>query len=242
MILLLGGTAEARALAELLQDQGREFISSLAGRVARPRLPVGPVRIGGFGGVDGLVGYLAELQIDLVIDATHPFAEGMSRNAVTACTASGVPLVRLERPGWGSEPGAERWHWVDSHDQAAALTAELGTRPWLTVGRQSLDRFVGPLAEHPSLVRVVDPPAITLPPAWTLLTSRGPYSITSERELIDRHHADVVVTKDSGGDYTRAKLTVADQLGLPVVVVRRAPAPAGVTSFTDPAALLAALG
>jgi precorrin-6A/cobalt-precorrin-6A reductase len=236
MILLLGGTAEARELAVLLQAEGLRFVSSLAGRVTQPRLPVGAVQIGGFGGVRGLRAYLAEQRVDAVIDATHPFAEGMSRNAAEACAVDAIPLLRLERPGWSSAAGADTWHWVGDHDEAAASAAKLGKRPFLTVGRQALGRFVGPLAAHHTVARVVDAPSAALPAPWTLILSRGPYSVESEQAVFDEHQIDVLVTKDSGGTYTWPKMHVAAERGIPVVIVRRSSPAAGVPTVSDPAA------
>ncbi len=235
-MLILGGTAEARDLAVLLQERGLRFSSSLAGRVARPRLPVGEVRVGGFGGIDGLRRHLTEAGVAAVVDATHPFAAGISANAAAACAAAEVPLLRLERPGWAAAPGADGWHWVDDHDEAAATASRVGRRPFLTIGRQSLDRFVGPLAEHHALVRVVDPPEVELPASWRLLLNRGPYSVEGERELFADHGVDVLVTKDSGGGHTWSKMAVADELGVPIVVVRRPGSAPGVHVVADAAA------
>lgn len=239
MILVLGGTAEARALARLLDADRLAFTTSLAGRVARPRLPVGEVRVGGFGGVEGLRDHLRSTGTRAVVDATHPFAATISAHAAEACWAAGVPLLRLERPGWSSHPDAGRWHWVDDHDTAAHTTAELGRRPFLTIGRQSLHRFTGPLADHAALVRVVDPPEQDLPPTWTVRLSRGPYDHDAERALVREHGVDVVVTKDSGGAHTVAKLDVAAELGLPVVIVRRPAGPEGIETVGDAEAVLA---
>lgn len=232
-VLVLGGTAEARTLAERLDRAGRPVVSSLAGRVRRPRMPVGETRIGGFGGVAGLARYLREERVTAVVDATHPFAAAISTNALHACADVGVPLLRLARPGWSAEAGAGRWHWVADHDAAAEAAASLGSRVLLTTGRQRLGAFLGPLARHAVVVRVVDPVEEDLPCGWRLLQDRGPYVLAGERRLMQEHRTEVLVTKDSGGAYTRAKLDAADALGVEVVVVRRPDSPQGIPAVSD---------
>lgn len=236
MILILGGTAEARELAAELHTRGISITSSLAGRVSRPRLPAGPVRIGGFGGPERLAAWLAEHGARAVIDATHPFAERISTSAAAACGAAAVPLLRLERPGWREGPG-DRWTWVGSLAEAAAEVPRLGRRVLLTTGRQGLSAFAG-VGEAWFLIRCVDPPAGPLPPSHQVILDRGPYTLAGELALIERHAIDLLVTKDSGGGHTRAKLDAAAARGLPAIVVRRPPRPAAEAVATVAEAVL----
>jgi precorrin-6A/cobalt-precorrin-6A reductase len=221
-VLVLGGTGEARRLATALVEAGADVLSSLAGRVADPVLPPGRVRIGGFGGVEGLAEALAE--VDAVVDATHPFAAGMTANAAAAAAATGRPLLRLQRPGWTAGPGDD-WRWVASLAEAAAAVAGREA-VFLTTGRQGLAAFAGLAGEV--LVRSVDPPEPPLPARCTVVLARGPFTVEEETALMREHAVDVLVTKDSGGAMTAAKLTAARDLGVPVVLVRRPPLPPGV--------------
>jgi precorrin-6A/cobalt-precorrin-6A reductase len=222
-VLILGGTAEARALAAALVGGGVPVVSSLAGRVRDPALPAGEVRVGGFGGVDGLAAWLVAHGVRVVVDVTHPFAARMTAHAVAACAATGVPLVVLRRPGWPPEPG---WVWVDSVPAAAAALPGLGERVFLTTGRTGLAAFADLDLEF--LVRCVDPPSGPLPRRARVLLDRGPYTLEGERDLLRRYRIDVLVTKDSGGAMTAPKLAAAREEGARVVVVRRPPVPAGV--------------
>jgi precorrin-6A/cobalt-precorrin-6A reductase len=234
-VLILGGTAEARHLAAELQSRpGVCPISSLAGRVTDPRLPVGEVRIGGFGGVDGLARWLAHERIDAVIDATHPYASRIRAASFHAAEATGLPHLRLERPGWTAQTG-DRWLRVPDLEAAAAALPGLGRRVFLTTGRQRLDAFTH-LSDLWLLARVVDEPTEPLPSNVGIVRDRGPYTVDGEVGLLTTHHIEVVVTKDSGGEYTAAKLIAARQLGLTVVMVDRPPttgAPATVPTVAD---------
>lgn len=223
-VLVLGGTGEARRLATALVDAGVEVVSSLAGRVADPVLPPGEVRIGGFGGAVGLATWLRANPVAAVVDATHPFAVTMSASAAEACALTGHPLLRLQRPGWSAGPGDD-WRWVDSLEGAAEAVAGFES-VFLSTGRTGLGAFAGLTAR--CLVRSVDPPDPPLPARTGVVLARGPFSVADELTLLRQHAVEVVVTKDSGGSMTAAKLTAARELGLPVVLVRRSPVPPGV--------------
>ncbi len=243
-ILVLGGTGEARELAAALHgDPGVRVISTLAGRIAEPRLPRGEVRIGGFGGPGGLGEYLARERVDAVVDATHPFAERMSWSAAQACARTATALLRLERPPFRRDPAIE-WHEAASLQDAAARLPQAGRRVFLTTGRQGLAAFAH-VAGAFFLVRCVQAPdRDALPPEHELVLDRGPFTLAGELALIDRHALDVLVTKDSGGDMTRAKLDAARERGLPVIVVARPPRPdtQTVQSVTQALAWLAHAG
>ncbi|MCW2559870.1 MAG: cobK [Mycobacterium sp.] len=219
-LLLLGGTAEARALASRLHPDVA-VISSLAGRVPDPALPIGEVRIGGFGGVDGLRRWLAESGVDGVVDATHPFAATITANATTACHALDLPHLVLARPAWPNGTAIV----VGSDVEAAEVVAGKGySRVFLTTGRTGVGAFAGVDAWF--LIRAVTPPdGDALPLRHHLLLSRGPYRHDDELELLRVHRIDALVTKNSGGDMTRAKIDAADDLGVPVVMVDRPPLP-----------------
>ncbi|MFG1988435.1 cobalt-precorrin-6A reductase [Actinoplanes sp. NPDC048988] len=203
-------------------------ITSLAGRTSAPLLPPGEVRIGGFGGVAGLAGYLRTSRIDVLVDATHPFAAGISANAAAAAAATGVPLIALRRPGWAESPGDE-WHRVPDLPGAAALLPRLGRRVFLTTGRQGIAAFADVDAWF--LARSVEPPAPPMPARLEVLLDRGPFTLDGERRILAGHAIDVLVTKDSGGP--GAKLAAARERGIPVVMVDRPPLPAGVVAATS---------
>ncbi|GAB1814568.1 cobalt-precorrin-6A reductase [Mycobacterium sp. MUNTM1] len=224
-VLLLGGTGEARALANALHLRV-DIVSSLAGRVPDPALPVGPVRIGGFGGVDGLRRWLHDEGIDAVVDATHPFAATMTAHAAAACMDLRIPHLILARPAW--DPGTAIV--VHSDADAAETVAQQGySRVFLTTGRSGVRAFAGSDAWF--LIRAVtDPDASGLPRHHRVLLSRGPYSYDDEFALLRDHRIDALVTKNSGGDMTRAKLDAAAALDVPVVMVERPPLPVGVST------------
>jgi precorrin-6A/cobalt-precorrin-6A reductase len=240
-VLILGGTTEARRLAAALAGRADVRVTtSLAGRVTRPGAVDGEVRVGGFGGAQGLAAWLAEQRVSAVVDATHPFAAGITANAAEAAALTGVPLVVLRRPGWRPGPG-DRWHPVDSLDAAARELPRLGRRAFLTTGRLGLAAFAH-LTDTHLLVRSVEPPEPPLPPRLEVILARGPFTVADETALLREHRIDVLVTKDSGGEATAAKLTAARARGLPVVVVRRPALPEGIHTVPDVPQVLERLG
>ncbi len=233
-LLLLGGTSEASELARRLAARGDiDAIVSLAGRTSRPAASPLPTRVGGFGGVEGLARYLRETRVDAVVDATHPFAAQMSAHAVAACAQAGVRLAVLSRPPWRLEPG---WREVGDAAEAAQALGEAPRRVLLTVGRLSAGAFRA-APQHHYVLRSIDAPE-DLPPSTELVLARPPFSLADERELMESRRIDVLVSKNAGGEATRAKLDAARALGLPVVMIRRPPA-AAATTFYD---LRSALG
>ncbi|MFF4850498.1 cobalt-precorrin-6A reductase [Streptomyces sp. NPDC001194] len=240
-VLILGGTTEARRLAEALAAvPSCHVTTSLAGRVASPVLPPGDTRIGGFGGIAGLAAWIVAHDVTRIVDATHPFAERMSFHAAEAQALTGVPLLALRRPGWTPQAGDD-WTFVDSLDEAAVRLPRLGSRAFLTTGRMGLHTFAH-LTDTWFLVRSVDPPQAPVPPRLEVLLDRGPFTLEGERDLIARHRIDVLVTKDSGGSATAPKLTAARRAGIPVLVVRRPRVPEGVAEAGDTDTALEWLG
>ena len=228
-ILILGGTGEARQLAGELVAAGVDVLSSLAGRVRQPRLPDGPVRVGGFGGADGLAAFLREERITAVIDATHPFAGAITAHATQAAAAADVPLLVLRRPEWKTDP---RWQLVpDIRAAAAAVSAWPGESVFLTTGRRDLDVFAAD-DRHRFLVRAVDPPDGPVPPRMTLVLDRGPYTVAGESALMRAHGIGLLVTKNSGGPMTEAKLLAARDQGVLVIMVQRPQVPQGSVVVT----------
>ncbi|HYH19044.1 MAG TPA: cobalt-precorrin-6A reductase [Azospirillum sp.] len=227
-ILILGGTAEAADLARALVGRpDLDVVTALAGRTRAPAALPGRVRVGGFGGAQGLADYLAAEGIAALIDATHPFAATISANAVEACRRRPTPRLALVRPPWAPRPG-DRWTGVpDLPAAAAALPAH--ARALLAIGRQDLGPFAG-RADVWFLIRSVDLPDGPLPPNHVLLTARGPFRVADEQDLLTTHRIGVVVAKNSGGN--DAKLDAARRLGLPVILVERPAPPPGERAAT----------
>jgi len=238
-VLLLAGSTEATSLARRLASiPGIEPTMSLAGRTAAPATPPAgvAVRSGGFGGIHGLQDLLTRDQVDAVIDATHPFAKQMPHHALAACETAGVPLLRVERPPWTPQPGD---HWIDAADVPdAAAIVERSTfrRVLLTIGRQEVAPFTACIDQH-LFVRSIDPPVAGSLGHATLLLARGPFTVDAELALLRDLDIDAIVSKNSGGDATNAKVTAARSLGLPIVMVSRPAATGGTTVQTPDEAI-----
>lgn len=224
-VLILGGTSEAIALAseiaklEIAKSSNLEIMTSLAGRTQKPAVS-GRVRIGGFGGTAGLTDYLQSHRIHALIDATHPFAAQISWNAAAAAVAADIPHLMLVRPPWEKVAG-DRWIEVVHNADAAATLPGLANRVFLTIGRQEIPAYA-PLETLWFLMRMIDPPVADTPiPRGLLLLARGPFTLCDERSLLLKHEIEAIVSKNSGGEATYAKIIAARELGLPVVMVQR---------------------
>jgi precorrin-6A/cobalt-precorrin-6A reductase len=220
-VLILGGTADAnRLVAEIARDSRIDAVLSYAGRTENPTPPPIAWRVGGFGGIDGLVDYLRVEKIARVIDATHPFAAQMSANAIAACAVANVPLLALERAPWQRTSG-DRWIEVDNIATAAEALGAAPRRVFLGIGRQYLDVFAAH-PQHHYLVRLVDPPRAPLPlREANVIVARGPFDLAGDRAMLMEHRIDIVVARNAGGDAAYAKIEAARALDLPVVMVRR---------------------
>ena len=222
-ILVLGGTADARQLAGKLATRN-DVTLSLAGRTENPVAQGVPVRTGGFGGAEGLAAYLAGNQVDLLVDATHPYAAQISANAASAARLANIPAIALRRPAWEQQPG-DRWTTVEDAAEAAALLGERPRKIFLALGRQELAPFEA-APQHAYLVRSVDPvePPLAVPHA-TYILARGPFSEADDRALLEAHGIDAIVSKNSGGQATYGKIAAARALGIEVFLIRRPPLP-----------------
>ncbi|MEM1342721.1 MAG: cobalt-precorrin-6A reductase [Pseudomonadota bacterium] len=219
-LLILGGTTEASRLGQAVAEAGLRGQVSLAGRVARPKRQPLPMRVGGFGGVAGLIGFLRTEKISHIIDATHPFASQMSHNAARAAQETGLPLVAFTRPPWQPGPGDD-WVCVPDIDAAARSLDGPAERIMLAVGRMHLSTFaISP--QHDYLLRLVDPPDGPLPlPRCQVVLDRGPFTLAGDLALMRAHGIQRVISKNAGGTAAIAKLEAARELGLPVTMIER---------------------
>lgn len=219
-VLLLGGTTEAGALAQLMDDAGIAAIYSYAGRTDAPRPQPLPVRVGGFGGAAGLADFIHMNDILHVIDATHPFAAGISANAISACAQTGTPLAAFERPAWQPEPG-DAWTRVPDIPAAVAALPEAPARVFLAIGRQHVGAFAT-RPQHHYLLRFVDAPQGVLPlPDVYVIVARGPFAAEDDLALMQAHRITHLVAKNAGGTGGAAKIAAARRLNLPVVLIDR---------------------
>ncbi|WP_353930815.1 cobalt-precorrin-6A reductase [Okeanomitos corallinicola TIOX110] len=226
-VLILGGTGDARELAARVANITEiQAIASLSGATREPVTPVGNVRVGGFGGVAGLVNYLREMQIDVLIDATHPFANQISENATKAAQEVGISRLLLNRPPWEKLPG-DNWLEVNNNIDAAATLENQNQRVFLTIGRQEISTFAH-LQNIWFLMRMIDPPkADSIIPNGLILYDKGPFNLEKERDILIQYSIDTIVSKNSGGNATYSKIIAARELGIKVVMVKRPPVPEG---------------
>ncbi|NPV25659.1 cobalt-precorrin-6A reductase [Bradyrhizobium aeschynomenes] len=237
-ILILGGTTEASELARLLADDSRfEATLSLAGRTISPKPQPLPTRIGGFGGIAGLQAWLRDHAVEAVIDATHPYADQISRHAVAACHALSLPLASILRPAWQRQDD-DRWIEAESADAAARALGATAARVFLSLGRLELAAFAA-APQHHYVARTIDPPGdIPLPPDIRFVYDRGPFDDAKEHDFLTRERIAFVVSKNSGGAATYPKIAAARRLDLPVVMIARPDKPRGVALDSAGAALL----
>lgn len=239
-VLLLGGTTEASALAHALHSARIETVFSYAGRTNAPVTQPVPVRVGGFGGVAGLLDYLMTEGISHVVDATHPFASSMGHNAHQACTVRALPLMRLERPAWVAQNGDD-WLSVPDIESICGALPDAPSRVFLAIGRMHVDQFARQ-PQHHYVLRLVDAPSAPIPlPEHTVIVARGPFDVAADTALMREHRIDFVVAKNAGGSGAVAKITAARTLGLPVVMIER-PARPDCAKAYDIGAVLRWLG
>ncbi|MEY9359878.1 precorrin-6A/cobalt-precorrin-6A reductase [Bradyrhizobium yuanmingense] len=217
--LILGGTADASLLAAEIARAGIDAVYSYGGRTRAPADQPLPTRIGGFGGVSGLADYIRAEGITHVLDATHPFAAEMSRNAVDACTQTGTPLLALERAPW-IKASADTWIEVTDVDTAVSALPDAPANVFLAIGRQHIAPFAAK-PQHAYTLRFVDPPEASLPFAADVIVSRGPFTLDGELEMLHTRGIAWIVARNSGGDGARAKVDAARRLGLPVIMISR---------------------
>ena len=218
-LLLLGGTTEATRLATAFAAQGVDAVFSYAGRTANPVPQPLPTRIGGFGGVAGLCDYVQANRITHIVDATHPFAAGMSRNAIDASLACGVQLLAFERAPWHPKKG-DNWTHVSDIATAVAALPDTATNVFLAIGKQNLGPFAAK-PQHHYLLRLVDPPAALPLPQASVIIARGPFDVDSDTGLLRDHHITHIVAKNAGGSGAEAKILAARALGIAVIMVDR---------------------
>ena len=227
-ILVLGGTGDsARLIPQLAALPNVELIASLAGRTPKPNIPqVCQVRMGGFGGVDGLVNYLKTEKIGLLLDMTHPFAAQISHNAAIAAESVGIPRLLFCRPAWGEEEG-DRWITAMDHQAAASLIPGIADRIFLTIGRQELSAFATVMNCWFLMRMITLPSNTTLRPPGEILLDQGPFDLDKEMQLLIHYNIGAIVSKNSGGTAAQAKIIAARHLGLPIIMIPRPKLPDG---------------